>query len=147
MTDIDRLILEAWDRVWPWLKENPDELQKRLARRRSATLTRPMRHWCLAVRACDHRITPAHWVITPSHAMDLDHPHHPYEPIEHEVLIQTHALRKYIRPVRLDDWGEEVTDLAKMLGCHPSALSKARHAAQFTERSIRGLGGKHCRYP
>jgi len=44
-TDIDRLILEAWDRVWPWLKENPDELQKRLARRHSPTLTRPPRAW------------------------------------------------------------------------------------------------------
>src|SRR4051812_22793680 len=108
MTDVDRLIFEAWERVWPWLKENPHELQKRLARRRTLTLTRPLRHNCLAVRACDRRITPAHWVITPEHAMDLNHPAHPYEPIEHEVLIRPHALRKYIRPVRLDDWGEEV---------------------------------------
>jgi hypothetical protein len=38
------------------------------------SLQRPLRHYCLALRASDRRITPAHWVISPEHAMDLDSP-------------------------------------------------------------------------
>src|SRR5688572_7021211 len=126
MTDLEQAIFEAWDRVGPQILADPQELARRVARRRGATLTRPMRHWCLALRACDRRITPMHWPITPQHAMDLDHPLHPYEPIEHEVLIQTHGLREFCRPVRIDGWGEEVTDLAKRLGCWRQRLRRAR---------------------
>src|SRR4051812_18885737 len=114
--------MEAWEKISPRLKDDPRELQKRLTRRRKPLLSRPPRPWCLAIRASDLRITPAHWVITPSHAMDLDHEDHPYERIEHEVLLQPHALRKYLRPVSLDAWGEEVPYLAKLLGSSPSGL-------------------------
>src|SRR4051812_43593432 len=117
MTDVDRLILEAWNKLGPKIIRNPDELARRLARRRLPILTRPVRAWCIALRASDRRITPAHWVISPEHAMDLNHPHHPYEPIEHEVIIRPHALRKYCRPVRTDSWGELVQNVAKQLGC------------------------------
>src|SRR5207245_9437299 len=116
MNDLAGVIFEAWERVWPWLKENPQELRRRLERRRSLGLNRPLRHWCLAVRASDRRITPMHWLITPEHAMDLNHPAHPYEPVEHEVLIRTDALRKFCRPVRTDSGGEEGVDVAKKLG-------------------------------
>src|SRR5438128_9206740 len=92
MNDVDRLILEAWEQLKPKILADPQELARRLARRRLAVLTRPVRAWCLAVRASDTRITPAHWVISPEHAMDLNHPDHPYEPIEHQVTIQPHAL-------------------------------------------------------
>jgi len=143
MNDVDRLILEAWEKLGPKIMADPDELAKRLARRRRPILTRPVRAWCLAVRASDTRITPAHWIITPEHAMDLNHPHHPYEPIEHEVTIQPHALRKYCRPVRTDSWGELVQDVAKQLGCSNSAILRARWGGVFTERFVKGLGGKH----
>src|SRR5439155_20524823 len=102
MNDVARLILETWEKLGPKIMADPDELNKRLARRRTPTLTRPPRAWCLTLRASDRRITPAHWVISPEHAMDLDHPEHPYEPIEHEVIIRPHALRKYCRPVRTE---------------------------------------------
>jgi DNA-binding NarL/FixJ family response regulator len=126
---------------------DPHELARRLARRRSALLTRPPRAWCLAIRASDRRITPAHWIISPEHAMDLDHPAHPYEPIEHEVIIRPHALRKFCRPVRTDSWGEEVADVCAKLGISRSQLLNARWTGLFTERFIKGLGGKHGRYP
>ena len=90
--DLERNISEAWLRLWPWIKRNPDELGRRLARRRMKSLTRPARPWCIAIRASDRRISAAHWVIWPEHAMDLDHPEHPYEPIEHAVTIQKHAM-------------------------------------------------------
>jgi hypothetical protein len=100
MNDVASLVLEAWEKLGPGIMGDSDELKRRLARRRRAILTRPPRARCLAVRACDRRIGPGHWVIVPEHAMDLNHPAHPYEPIEHEVVIGPHALRKYCRAVR-----------------------------------------------
>src|SRR2546423_1281873 len=142
MNDVNRLILEAWEKLGPGIVKDGEELARRVARRRSGLLTRPPRAWCIAVRASDRRITPAHWIITPEHAMDLDHPEHPYEPIEHEVTIQTHALRKYCRPVRTDSWGEEVDEVCEKLGVSRATLLGARWAGIFTERIIKGLGGK-----
>ena len=34
MNDVDRLILEAWEKLGPKIMADPDELAKRLARRR-----------------------------------------------------------------------------------------------------------------
>ena len=142
MNDVARLILEAWEKLGPKIKTDPHELAKRLARRRRGIMTRPVPAWCLAIRASDRRITPAHWVISPEHALDLDHPQHPYEPIEHEVTIRVHALRKYCRPVRTDSWGEQVADVSEKLGVSPSSILNARLAGKFTERYVKGLGGK-----
>jgi DNA-binding CsgD family transcriptional regulator len=143
MTDVDRAILKTWQQIGPKILADPEELAKRIARRRSATLTRPLRHWCIAIRASDRRITPAHWILTPEHAMDLNHPDHPYEPIEHTVTIRTHALDKFCRPVLTHPWGEQVADVAKWLGCSPSGLRNARNREFFRpERRIKGLGGK-----
>src|SRR4051794_38284487 len=97
--EINRAIREAWLRLRGKILSDPDELHRRLARRRLKCLTRPPRAWCIAIRASDRRITPAHWIISPEHAMDLDHPAHPYQPIEHEVTIQKHAIRRYCNPV------------------------------------------------
>src|SRR5258705_8129265 len=143
MDDVARLVMEAWEKLGPEILANRDQLARRLARRRSALLNRPPRAFCLAIRASDHRITPAHWVISPHHAMDMDHPEHPYQPIEHEVIIRAHALRKYCRPVRTDSWGQEVSDICASLGASRSQLRNARRAGLFTERFIKGLGGRH----
>src|SRR5437867_10384038 len=105
------------------------------------SMTRPPRSWCIAIRASDRRITSAHWVITPEHALDLDHPEHPYEPIEHEVLIQTHALRRYCRPVRIPSPGLTVREVAKLLGVHYTTLRKARLRGLFSEQIYPWLGG------
>src|SRR5947207_1462852 len=143
MNEVARLVLEAWEKLGPKILSDPHELAKRLARRRMAIINRPVRAWCLAIRASDTRITPAHWVISPEHAMDLDHPAHPYEPIEHEVIIRPHALRKFCRPVRTDSWGQRVEEVAKQLGAHHiSGLNDARWAGIFTERFVNHLGGR-----
>src|SRR5947209_6545966 len=97
--EVERAIRESWLRVRHQILNDPIELHRRLARRRLKSLTRPPRAWCIAIRASDRCITPMHWLITPEHALDLDHPEHPYEPIEHEVTIQKHAIRRYCNPV------------------------------------------------
>jgi len=138
--ELERAIDDAWVRVRREILSDRDELHRRLARRRMKSLTRPPRAWCIAIRASDRRITPAHWIITPEHAMDLNHPEHPYEPIEHEVTIQTHAIRRYCHPVSFSR--EDAADVAKMLGVSAGTLRGARLRGQFSENYIAGLGGK-----
>jgi transcriptional regulator with XRE-family HTH domain len=138
--ELQRNIRDSWLRVRGKILSDPDELQRRLARRRSKSLTRPPRAWCIAIRASDRRITPAHWIITPEHALDLDHPAHPYEPIEHELTIQKHAIRRYCNPVSFSR--EDAVEVAKMLGTSDAHLWHARKHGTFYETLIRGLGGK-----
>ena len=140
--EIERALREAWLKVKKEILSDSDELYRRLARRGSKSLTRPPRAWCIAIRASDRRITLAHWLITPEHAMDLNHPAHPYEPIEHEVTIQTHAIRRYCHPVRIAFPGEEVDEVARRLGVHFCSLRNARRSGMFNERYYKGLGGK-----
>src|SRR5438132_6676410 len=124
MNDVARLILEAWQKLGPKIMADSDELAKRLARRRRPVMMRPPRAWCLALRASDRRITPMHWIITPEHATDLNHPAHPYEPIEHEVTIQTHAIQRYCHPVCFSR--AQAVEVAEMLGGSPSTLMQGR---------------------
>jgi len=146
--ELERAIRAAWLALRGKILSDPQELRRRLARRRMKSLTRPPRAWCIAIRASDRRITPAHWVIAPEHAMELDHPEHPYEPIEHEVTIQPHGLRRFCRAVRTDSWGELVEDVAKRLGVNrKSGLDPAREQGVFTERFVKGLGGRRGQYP
>src|SRR5258706_13135682 len=138
--EVQRSVREAWLRLRDKILSDPDELNRRLARRRLKSLTQPPRAWCIAIRASDRRITPAHWVIAPEHAMDLDHPGHPYERIEHEVTIQTHAIRRYCNPVSFHR--EQAGEVAKMLGVSERALLDARAQGVFETRLIGHLGGK-----
>src|SRR3954469_9385498 len=138
---IERAIDDAWARVRREILADPNELHRRLARRRLKLLTRPARAWCIAIRASDHRITPMHWMIYPQHAMDLNHPAHPYQPIEHEVTIQKHGIRRCCNPVSFSR--ADAVDVAKMLGVSPPQVLHARWRGQFDEAFYKGLGGKH----
>jgi hypothetical protein len=57
VADVDVAIMNAWWRVKPLLLADPEELARRLARRKKAGLVRPPRGYCLAVRASDRRMT------------------------------------------------------------------------------------------
>src|SRR5213593_4556539 len=137
--ELERGIRGAWLKLRGKILSDPQELRRRLARRRSKSFTRPPRAWCIAIRASDRRITPAHWIITPEHAMDLDHEDHPYEPIEHEVTIQKHAIRRYCNPVSFSR--EDAVDVAEMLGVSHSQVMRGRWRGQFEEAFYKGLGG------
>src|ERR1051326_5151248 len=65
MDDLEHLILTTWRHLHPHLAKNPDELGRRLARRRSPFLASPPRPWCLAVRASDTRINLTTPIISP----------------------------------------------------------------------------------
>jgi DNA-binding CsgD family transcriptional regulator len=140
--ELERNICQAWQRVRNEILADPAELHRRLGRWGSRTLARPPRAWCIAIRASDRRIGPGHWLITPEHAMDLDHPEHPYEPIEHEVTIQSHGIRRCCHPIRIGKPAEEVDEVARRLGVRPQMLRRARLAGIYRENFKKGLGGK-----
>src|SRR4051812_36791501 len=68
MSDILELISVAWEKLRPGIEKDPDELARRLARRRAGMMRRPPRAWCLAARASDTRINPASAACVPEDA-------------------------------------------------------------------------------
>src|SRR3954468_22722037 len=112
MTDLEQAILDAWQRVRPTLLADAAELARRLARRRTPTLLRPPRAWCLAVRASDTRINPAAAAIVPEHAVSprgaphVTNPRAPTRYLPHEVTLDAPLLRMLCRPVYIDPPGE-----------------------------------------
>src|SRR5688572_483421 len=107
MSDLLNLIGHAWEtRVKPILDRDPDELQRRLARRRAGMMRRPPRAWCLAIRASDQRINPATAACVPEEAAYLpsqlgpDHYQRDYMIGRHEVTITAPLLREICRPFK-----------------------------------------------
>src|SRR2546423_190424 len=106
MAELPDLILTAWQQIKPRLLADPDELARRLARRRTPTLTRTPRAWCIAVRASDHRINPATACIVPEKAA---YPHSSVAPElrpylryeEHQVTLDAPLLRRLAQPVAI----------------------------------------------
>jgi hypothetical protein len=146
--DLLELIWHAWQtRVKPLIDKDPDELVRRLARRRSGMMQRPPRAWCLAVRASDHRINPATALCVSEDAA--------YPPAtrgygrevfaEHEVTLDARLVRQLVRPIFIAKPGFDQAELAKMLGCTPQNLAYAVRRGVFRVHHVRGLGGKWCK--
>jgi DNA-binding CsgD family transcriptional regulator len=137
--DITANIIRAWDAVAPRLQTDPMELEKRLARRRLKTLRRPLRSWCLTVRASDSRINPATAMISPEAAA---YPGRSDLYWDHEVVIDARLLRKLCQPVHLHPGGEEWWSVAKKLGVSKGALGTAMRRGIFRVRHIQNYLGR-----
>src|SRR5258705_6395130 len=98
LEDLKPSIEAAWLSLRQKILSDPHELQKRLARRRLASLTRPAPPWCIALRASDTRINHNNAIITPKHALDPTSLEHPYELIEHEIFLVKRTLQRLCRP-------------------------------------------------
>jgi len=143
MTDLDRALLESWNDVKPKLDADPDELQRRLARRRSPTLTRPPREWCIAVRASDHRITPLSAPLEPERAMYLPNYDSTRFRQPHTVTLTRRLLRELTGGVRIDSPHEFEQDVARKLGVHVGAIYNARRRGALTTEHYKNLLGRH----
>ncbi len=63
MDRLDTILLEAWNRVGARVRRKRISALKRSRRRFKGVLRRPMREWCLVIRASDTRIARlADWV-------------------------------------------------------------------------------------
>ncbi len=143
MTDLDAALLDTWTKVKPKLDADTDELNRRLARRRTRALMRPPREWCIAVRASDHRITPMHAAIAPEFAVDVPNPYSTCYRFDHTVRLDKRLLRRLCQPVRLTAPHEDVLDIARMLGVHRDALNLARQRGVLNVEHYKGLFGRH----
>jgi hypothetical protein len=139
---IEPLILDAWKRLGPAILSNPKEVARRLARRHSATLTRPPRAWCLAVRASDTRIGVSNARIEPEYATDPNDPDHRGMVVEHTLTLDAPLLRELCRPVRLEPGGELWDHAAAKLGTTYCGLRHARATGRLEQRHIRRLLGR-----
>lgn len=114
MDELDRNLLEAWGRVVERLRSDAGEARKRWRRSRGKVLRRPIRAWCLALRASDTRFVSRErrccdaWAAGKREA--------------HTVWMDGHDLRALCGPVRIPWPGVKLKAAAAMLGRHPEAL-------------------------
>lgn len=134
MDAIDLALRDAWERLTPALRTDRLELARRLARRHRPTLTRPIRPWCLCIRAADTRINRLNAIIAPRHARRDAQPHH--------VVLSADTLRLLTKPVRIDWPGIPATDAAARLGRHVEAIRPWIRRGLFQVRydNARALG-------
>src|SRR5688572_14372402 len=123
MESIDDLIYAAWKRVWPTICDRPEEIAKRIARRRTGELTRPPRAWCLALRANDRRIPS--WCD---------------EPEEHRVRLDADEIKQLCMEVELQR--ETLKEASEKLGSSAANLVTARISGRVRADYVEGLGGR-----
>ena len=145
MTDLDRALLEAWAKVKPKLDADPDELRRRLARRRRPSLMRPPRAWCIAVRACDQRINPGTAAITPEWAVELPNPISTRYRQPHTVTLTKPLLQRLCAVVRITPPHEDWRRVAESLGVRPGNLYHARRTGRLRVEHYPGEFGRFGR--
>ena len=140
--DLDNAFFNAWNWVWPKLQADPQELRRRLARRERPGLAKPLRAWCLAVRASDHRLAAAGAILDPPDGATLPNrvSLKKYQP--HTVTLTARALRELCRPVTIPWPGLDWQHVAKLLGTHAACLYWGMKNGLFRVRYIPRLGGK-----
>lgn len=114
MDELDRNLLDAWDRITATCRRDRREALKRARRQWSRTLTRPPRAWCLAIRAGDRRLTEQFGVVAREDDVEMG--------LAHEVLIDGAAIRRLCSPVSIKWPGVPLTEAAAMLGRHRESL-------------------------
>lgn len=118
MDSIDQALIDAWTRVSQQLRDDPGEAARRFARLKLKTMQRPVRPWCLRLRASDTRIN-RFWIVAPELApKGMPPPKYP----PHQVGIDGDALRALMKPVKVDWPGVDWTRAAAMLGRHQESL-------------------------
>lgn len=109
MDELDQALLEAWHAVSARLKNEPWALARRMERVSRKELRRPVRAWCVALRASDSRIGAHEW------RTELQE-HLAYKGKNHFLTLTGDRLRELCRPVRIDAPGVPVVEAAKLLG-------------------------------
>ena len=75
MDELDTILIDAWNRVSQRVRQKRVMALRRSRRRFRGVLTRPMREWCLVIRASDTRINDSRAIIDPTHAVERQEPH------------------------------------------------------------------------
>ncbi len=106
MDPIDRALTEAWARVAPRVRADRLEALRRAMRRTGALLSRPIRPWCLCLRASDRRLNVHAWV--PKYLPEQHEPH--------QIAIFSNTIRELCKPVTIPWPGWDLERAASALG-------------------------------
>jgi hypothetical protein len=106
--ELDAILLKAWNRVGERVRRERTEALRRSQRRLKEVLRRPMREWCVVIRASDTRINDHAAVIEPAGA-DVAHE-------EHVVTMSGRLIRELTRPVMIPWPGVTYREAAALCG-------------------------------
>lgn len=126
MDAIDEAILEAWGRLAPRLKQDRVEALRRAARMGAKTLSRPLRPWCLSLRASDTRFE-MRGVFDRTEEERA-------EGVTHVMGLGARALRELCAPVDIDWPGVKSSVAAAKLGRDACAMKRMMEAGVFQVR-------------
>jgi hypothetical protein len=107
MDKLDALLFEAWERIGEQLRHDRIRALSR-SRRRLGILSRPMRAWCLCIRASDTRINNWSALIHPQDAIEHQVPH--------TITLSGTLIRELTKPVTIPFPGVPYAEAAKLLG-------------------------------
>ncbi len=126
MDPIDEALLEAWGRVAPAVRRDRVEALRRSFRRTRPLLTRPIRPWCLCLRASDRRLNVHAWV--PKYLPEQHEPH--------EIVVFSDTIRELCKPVTIPWPGWDWERAAYALGRHPETLRSWISRGVFRVRHV-----------
>ncbi len=134
MDAIDVAMLEAWDRVVPRVRADRVEALRRSLRRSRAVLARPVRAWCLCLRAGDLRLR--RFAYVPKGYEEHREPH--------SLIIDSESIRDLCKPVRIDWPGVDWDEAAHRLGRTTDLLAGWMKRGVFEVRRVHpAFSGKH----
>ena len=135
-------VLKAWNQKHDWIMAEEGELERRLARRQSASFRRPLRAFCVAIRASDHRVNDYHAEICPRHALTKHGPGHEGRYAEHVVVITDTLVEVACRPFQITAPGEPADHVAAKLGCSVQDVRTLRRIGLLRTDLKPGLMGR-----
>lgn len=143
MDPLDLILLEAWNRISKKVREQRIEALRRSQRRFKGVLTRPMREWCLVIRASDTRINKDNGAVFDEAAV-ANHD-------AHQVIVPGFLIRRLTKPIVIPWPGVTYEEAARICGREYSTLKSWVHNGnfridryrefKFPEHGKRGKGG------
>ena len=144
MDPLDIILLDAWTRMSKKVRENRVLALKRSRRRFKGILTRPMREWCLVIRASDTRITAGNALIDPM-PRTLADARDPqcnaigrHEP--HTLRLSGTLIRELTKPVSIDWPGVTYEEAARICGREWKTMRTWGRQGMFTIDYYREFG-------
>lgn len=141
MDELDRRLLEAWHKVSAELEAKPWKLGRRMERASRKELRRPVRAWCVALRASDARLG-AHELCTEA---EVEKCRRGYT---HELVMTGDRLRALCASVRIDWPGVELREAAGLLGRDVRTVHRWSEVGVLSYRRepVPGRRGKASRF-
>lgn len=140
MDELDQALLEAWHEVSARLKNKPWAMGRRMERVARQALRRPVRAWCLPLRASDSRIG-AHELRNEFNTACYD------RGFNHRLVLRGDRVRALCKPVRIAWPGVPVPEAAKLLGRDERTVwSWAKKGRLERANPDRATIGRHFRF-